>query len=227
MTAPKTSGIAAATGRAEDEQEDDQEDRQGDQLAVLGGVDRAVLDLAREGRVAGLDRAHRRVDLAFEDRVQLVDRVVDGVGQADVEVDDHQRPVGAGPQRPDRASVPGREGRHRRVGGAQGADQLGPLAVDGGGRAAQQDRERRGVAEVFAQDAVGLRRRRPGNVQRGRAQPPVDARPEDREERAAPAPTASRTARGCPSKPLLLLEDTGVVWRHLSRRGREPAGRLC
>ena len=56
--------------RAEDEQEDDQEDRQGDQLAALGGGDRLVLDRPREGRVAGLGRPDRRVDLLGEDRVR-------------------------------------------------------------------------------------------------------------------------------------------------------------
>ena len=67
------------------------QDRQGDQLAALGGVDRLVLDRAREGRASGLGGSDRRVDRSPRIVLELVDAVVHRFGQPDVEVDHDQR----------------------------------------------------------------------------------------------------------------------------------------
>ena len=136
-----------------------------------------------------------------------------------MEVDDDQRLPRARPQAPDRAAIPGRERGDRRVAGAQGADELRALAVDRGGRAAQEDRERRRVAEVLAQDARWRARRacrgcraRSGS---GGCRRRCRGRRGARRTRAA---TAS-TTRGCRSKHTRSLpEDTVVVWRSGSRR---------
>ena len=157
--------------RAEDEQEDEEEDRQRDQLAALGGGDRFVLDLAGEGRVAGLGGPDRRPDVLFEDRVELVDRVVDGIRQVDVEVGDDQGLARPRAQALDGAAVPGRERRHLRVGGAQGPDQPRALDFDRAARAAEEDREGRRVAEVFVEDPGRRGGGGAGNVERGRAEP--------------------------------------------------------
>jgi hypothetical protein len=166
--------------RSEDEQEDDQQERDRQQLAALAGGDRFVLDRPREAGVAGLRGPDRSMDLLLEGAVDLVDRLVDGGFGVDVEVGQDQRPARARPQLGDLAAVPGGEGGHLRV-AAQGADQLGPLAVDRGLRAAQEDREWGGVAEVLAQQLVGARGVGAGDVEGGRVESLLDAGADHRE----------------------------------------------
>ena len=76
---------------------------------------------------------------------------------------------GPGRRRCDGAPVPGGEGGDLWI-AAQGADQLRALPVDRRGRAAEEDREGRRVAEVFAQHPVGARGRSARDFDRARAE---------------------------------------------------------
>ena len=177
MSAPKPSGISGRDRGAEDEQQDDQQEGQRDQLAALGGVDRLVLDRPREGREARLGGADRRVDAFTEDLFDFGDGVVDRGFDVDVEVREDQRLAGARTKGSDHPPVPGREGVDLGI-AAQGPDQGRALAVDRGRGPAQEDRERRGVAEMLAQDLVGPRGLGAGDVERGRVEPVLDPGPE-------------------------------------------------
>ena len=171
MTAPKTSGIAAAIGERKTSSRTMQEDRQGDQLAALGGVDRLAW-ITRE-------RVAYPVWVALTGGWTCSGRGSRSRSSTD-SLTDSASPTwksitisacrGLGRRLPDRAAVPGREGGDPRVAGAQGADQVRALAVERGRRAAQENRERRRATEVLAQDGVGLRGGGAGNVERGRAQ---------------------------------------------------------
>ena len=149
VIAPKESGISAATGERKTSSRTSS--RIGRAISSLrsGGGDRFVLDRPREGGEAGLGRLDRRRHLFFEDLVEFVDRVADRVVDADVEVGEDQRLVRRRPQVADFALVPGRDGRHLRVARAQRVDQRRALFFDLLGRALEQDRERRRVAEVL------------------------------------------------------------------------------
>ena len=166
--------------RAEDRQQHQQEERDRDQLGPLGGGDRLVLDRPRERGIAGLVGLDRSVDLGSEDLIQPRNDVGDRFRGAGVEVSQDQRLVRAGAQARERIPVPGREGGDLGV-GAQSPDQRRALAVERGGGAAQEDRERRRFAEVRLQQISAPGRGGAGDPQRGRGEPAFEARADDSE----------------------------------------------
>ena len=170
MIAPKESGISAATGERKTSSRTSSRTGRAISSRALGGGDRFVLDRPREGGEAGLRRPHRRRHLFFEDFVEFVDLVADRVVDVDVEVGEDQRLVRRRAQVADFALVPGRDGRHLRVAGAQLVDERRALFLDLLRRALEQDREGRRVAEVLAQDLVGAVGVRARDVERGRVE---------------------------------------------------------
>ena len=140
MTAPKTSGIAAASGERKTSRRTSR--RIGSAISSLRSAAsiELVLDLPREGRVAGLDR---RRPAAWTSAVE------DPFSSSTESLTASARPTwksamisarrGLGPQALDRAAVPGREGGHGGVGGAQG---VGPARAPGGRRPAAGPRSR-------------------------------------------------------------------------------------
>ena len=190
MIAPKESGISAATGERKTSSRTSS--RIGRAISSLrcGGGDRFVLDRPREGGEAGLGRPDRRRHLFFEDFVEFVDRVADRVLTSTWKSARTSALFGRRAQVADLALVPGRDRRHFRVGRAQRVDQLRALFVDRLGRALEQDRERRRVAEVLAQHLVGAVGVRAGDVERGRVELVLDvaadiAEDDDQDERDA------------------------------------------
>ena len=101
--------------------------------------------------------SHRRVDVGVEGVFEPRDRVAHRLGEGDVVVEQEQGARAAGRRRAGRrrgqlaggrGRVPGRDHGERRV-AAQGGGEAAALALDRAGGAAEQDGERRGVAEAL------------------------------------------------------------------------------
>ena len=129
VTAPKASGIAAATGERKTSSRTSSRKGIAISSATFGRADRLVLDRPREAGEARLGRADRGRDPLFEGAVEVGDGVPDRLLGADVEVDQDQGLARPGAQAGDAAAVPGRDRRDRRV-GAQRADQRRALRVE-------------------------------------------------------------------------------------------------
>ena len=95
----------------------------------------------------------------------------------------------------DRAAVPGRDHRRRRVAGAAPATSRGPCRSTAPAGPAQQDDERRGVAEVAFRQLLALIGGGPGDAQRERRELLLDPSPST-PRTAQPSRTTIRPARG-------------------------------
>ena len=174
VIAPKASGMIAAIGERKTSSRTSS--RIGRAISSLRWV--AWIDsswIARE-RVAKPVCVALTGGVTFSSRIsfEFVDGVADRVLDADVEVDEDQRLVLRRPQVADFALVPGRDGRHFRVRGAQRMNQLRTLFFDRLRRALEEDRERRRVTEVLLEHLVGAVRVRARHVERRRVQLALD-----------------------------------------------------
>ena len=95
VIAPKASGIAAASERAEDEQQDEDQERGGEQLGALGGGERFVLEGAGDRREARLGRPHGRADVGREGVFQFGNGVAHRLGEGHVVVEKSRAREGA------------------------------------------------------------------------------------------------------------------------------------
>ncbi len=136
-----------------------------------------MLQGARDRRVARLDRFDRWVDVGFECAFELGDGVAHRLRQWLVEVEQDQplRQLARGGR-----VVPGRDHGDVRL-PAQRRGKARALPFYRPGRAAQEHRERRGVAEVLAAQLFPPRRGSPPDRQRGRLQMSLDPEADDPE----------------------------------------------
>jgi hypothetical protein len=143
--------------RAEDEQEDEDEQRRHQQLRPLGRVQRFLLQGERDGGVARLRGPHRPADPRLQRSFQRRHGLLHRDRKPYVEVDQDKGLAAAGTQGRDRAAIPRRD--HGRGGvPAQRPYKPDPLAVELGGRAAEEDDEGGGIAEVARRQRFGLGR---------------------------------------------------------------------
>ena len=158
--------------------------RSGKQLGALGGGERFVLQGAGDRREARLGRSHGWVDVGLEGVFELGDGLAHRLGQRHVVIEQKQG-VGAGAEgvRPGRRcrqlarggrGVPGRD--HGQAGVvAQDGGEVAALALEGAGGAAEEDGERRAVAEALAGEGFAAGRGGAVDIKRGRAQVVLDA----------------------------------------------------
>ena len=136
------------------------------------------------------------MDVVFEDPVELGDRVVDRVAERRRgSRRGSARGAGSGRRRP---TAPRSQGERVVTAGSRRAGRgpaRGPWRSIAAAGPREQDRERRRVAEVFAQHSLAREDGGPGDVERGRAEPAVDAGAEDAEDEQEHAAAAS-AARG-------------------------------
>jgi hypothetical protein len=160
--------------RAEDEQQGEQEQRQRDELGAVDGRQRGARAVARQQRLAGDRRAHGRRDARRHELLQglrLLARSRDR--------EQEQRAVGRRAQRtPARRGRPGAEDAHARALGQRGRER-NALSLDSRLRPLQEDRDGRRVTEVPADQVVGARGLRAGDLQAVGRQPAVDAESHD------------------------------------------------
>ena len=182
VRAPKASGIAAAT--TERKTSSRTRRRSGAASSSARSVALIVSSCRARETEANPDWVARSgwCTWAVEDPFEFGDRVAHRRRERHVVVDDHERIAGPRAQSGDRAAVPGRDHRRvRRV--AQGADQGRPLPFDLGRRAAEQDGELRGVAEVLLGELFPFGRRGAGDRQRERVELALDPEPDQAEDK--------------------------------------------